>query len=328
MAWHLPSLNAVRSFEAAARHQSFTLAATDLHVTPGAISRQIKSLESTLLVRLFTRQKSEVRLTPEGKDYFKAITDALQLIDGATRRLCDAPGQHPLRVTCSVLFAMRWLFPHLSRFHPERTELQLSLPTVLMPPGTEFDSHQCDAVIRLDNGKRGPKIACHCLFESELVAMCSPKLIANGPPLRRPDDLRHHRLLCSALRAEAWSKWLGAARLSNIDVARATMFESSTLAYQAAIDGLGVAIGERALIDDDLAHGRLIVPFEISYAGTDAFYLLYPRQAESAANLREFRDWIVKEARAVRAEATKHAEHRRPSSYRAPPRRTVPAARE
>jgi LysR family transcriptional regulator, glycine cleavage system transcriptional activator len=296
MVWRLPPLNAIRSFEAAARHQSITLAAEDLHVTPGAISRQVKILETILQIPLFSRTNSEVRLTAEGRAYFNTITEALRLIDSATSRLLDDHRQRPLRVACSVLFAMRWLFPRLSRFHVEPAQFQMSLPTTLMPMGTEFDSDNVDVVIRLGSGDWGPKVSCHRLFDSELVPICSPKFSA-GKAFRRPADLLHLPLLYSALRPDAWPGWFKVAGLPLDAFKNATMFESSPLAYQAAIDGLGIAIGERCFISDDVKQKRLVVPFREVYASSESFYVIYLHRAERNPNLRKFCDWIVDEAR-------------------------------
>jgi LysR family transcriptional regulator, glycine cleavage system transcriptional activator len=302
-------MNAIRAFEAAAQHESFARAAEDLHVTAGAVSRQVKALEKMLQIPLFTRTNSEARLTPEGRAYFNTVTEALRLIDGATSRLLNARRQRPIRVSCSVLFAMRWLFPRLSRFQFEHAQFQLSLPTTLMPVGTEFDADHLDVVIRLGSGNWGPEVSCHHLFASELVVICSPKFL-EGKILKRPSDLVRFPLLYSALRADAWPGWFKVAGLPADELRNATMLESSTLAYQAAIDGLGIAIGERRFIDDDIKHKRLVVPFREVYASSESFFIICPRHAERNQRLREFRDWIVNEAHLQQSEIEQRSKTR------------------
>jgi LysR family glycine cleavage system transcriptional activator len=301
MVWHLPPLNALRAFEAAARHESFTLAADELHVTPGAISRHIRALETALGIPLFVRNNRDVRLTRESEAYRDALSDAFRRIDAGTNALLNTRRDGPLRITCSMIFAMRWLFPRLPRFHERYPHRHISVATALTPVATHFEPEAADAVIRLGTQEWPSNIASHRLFGSELVAICCPKLLETGPPIRTPEDLKYHTLLYSGARPHSWPRWLRSAGVTSIDLEKAIRFESSALTYAAAMEGLGVALGERALIRDDLEKGRLVVPLRFCHKNPESFHLIYPRETESIPRLKEFRVWVLEEASDSRA---------------------------
>ncbi|WP_159992460.1 LysR substrate-binding domain-containing protein [Roseomonas sp. 18066] len=292
----LPPLNALRAFEAAGRLCSFTLAAEELHVTPGAISRQIKSLEACLGIQLFARGHREVRLTAESALYLAALSDAFKRMESATARLADTRRERPLRIMCSGNVASRWLFPQLRMFHTGHPQRHVMLTTSLTSTTDAFDSDITDLVIRLGNEPWPSNIVAHRLFDSELVPICSPKLLQEGPPLRQPADLARHTLLYSEIRPHAWGRWMEAAGgCAQIDLGQAQKFESSALAYEAAVEGLGVALGERELIGDDVRRGRLVTPIAFSQLQPEAYYLIYQRQPQPTARLKEFRDWILRQ---------------------------------
>ena len=198
MAWRFPPLNSLRAFEAAGRCQSFTLAAEELHVTPGAVSRQIKALEEKLGVSLFARNNREVRLTPDSKQYLDSLTEAFRRIDKSTSDLLDSRREKPLRIMCSMIVAARWLFPRLPRFlalHPNR---HVSLTTALTPATSPIDTDVTDLVIRLGTGDWPSHIRSHLLLPSEQIVVCSPKLLERGPPLRTVADLKSTALFIAA----------------------------------------------------------------------------------------------------------------------------------
>jgi LysR family glycine cleavage system transcriptional activator len=317
MVWHLPPLNALRAFEAAARHQSFTLAADELHVTPGAISRHIRALESALGIPLFIRNNRDVRLTRESEAYRDVLSDAFRRINAGTDSLLNTRRDGPLRITCSMIFAMRWLFPRLPRFHGRHPHRHISVATSLSPMPTQSETEAADAVIRLGTDEWPANIISHRLFGSELVAICSPKLLENGPPLTTPNDLRHHTLLYSTLRPHSWPRWLRSAGITSVDLDKAVPFESSALTYAAAVEGLGIALGERALVGDDLRKGRLIVPLSFCHKNPESFHLIYPRTMDGVSRLKEFCAWVLAEAADSRDEvmATDTAGDPRPGPY-------------
>jgi LysR family glycine cleavage system transcriptional activator len=296
MGWRLPPLNGLRAFEAAGRRKSFTLAADELHVTPGAISRQIKSLEETLGVSLFERSNREVRLTAESKDYLEGLTEAFRRIDKSTSDFLDTRREKPLRIMCSMIVAARWLFPRLPRFlalHPDR---HVTLTTALTPPSVPHDADVADIVIRLGNGEWPAHLRSHRLLRSDQIVVCSPRLLERGPPLRVADDLKRHTLLYSSLRSHAWPRWFKMAGITSVDLSNSIAFETSALAYEAAVEGMGVALGEVALVSEDVRRGRLIAPIKYHCSDPESFYLIYPRKIEAMPAVRAFCGWILDEA--------------------------------
>jgi LysR family glycine cleavage system transcriptional activator len=293
MAWRLPPLNAVRAFEAAGRHGSFTLAAEELHVTPGAVSRQIALLESTLNMPLFIRSHREVRLTANGVQYLAGLTEALRRIDTATRQITDARRGRPLRVMCSANLATRWLFPQLRDFHARFPNRHVLLVTSLTSATAAFDADLTDILIRAGTGAWPNDLVSYKLFDSELTPVCAPSLLRKCHGLREQAALQRQTLLISDLRPEGWSRWLSMVGLPDLSHFTVQRFESSALAYEAAAEGLGIAMGELRLVQDDIRKGRLVAPWQCSQRQPESFYLIHQPQAEGVPQLREFRDWIL-----------------------------------
>jgi LysR family glycine cleavage system transcriptional activator len=293
MAWRLPPLNAIRAFEAAGRHGSFTRAAEELHVTPGAVSRQIALLEATLGMPLFIRGNREIRLTAGGIQYLASLTEALRRIDLATRQITETRRGRPLRVMCSANLATRWLFPQLRAFHARFPNRHVLLVTSLTSATAAFDADLTDILIRAGTGDWPADLASYRLFGSELTPVCAPGLLRGANGLREPATLEHQTLLISDLRPEGWSRWLSMVGLPDLSHFMVQRFESSALAYEAAAEGLGVAMGESRLVQDDIQKGRLVTPWQRSQRQPESFYLIHQHQAESMPQLREFRDWIL-----------------------------------
>lgn len=296
MVRRLPPLNALRAFEAAGRHVSFTRAADELHVTPGAVSKQIKLLEEFLGVELFDRTNRDLSITDASGDYLGALSDAFERIDGATRRLLNFKRENALHIHCAMTFALRWLMPRLPLFlklHPTR-EIRFSTSFTPMPTHL-LSGGEADVSIQLGQGDWDGLVA-HRLAGGELVPVCSARLLASDPPLKRVEDLKDHTLLHSTARPNDWQDWLAAAGGHDIDASRGLRFESSSLAYQAAIDGVGVAIGQMALVIEDLELGRLVPPFDFVFQNGGAYYLTYVAGGARNPRLVEFRDWILGEA--------------------------------
>lgn len=293
MALRLPPLGALRAFEAAARHASFTRAATELFVTPGAISRQIATLEEFIGFPLFERTNRDVKLTLAGEEYAASISGAFTQVHEATRHLLASRHQAPLRVSAPLTFALRWLMPRLPSFKAQHPGDEYRLTTIVPIPlklTSEFD-------VGIRILRSSPELVAHRLFDVELVPVCSPKLIANGPPLRVPADLKRHALLHSSARPNDWPLWFGLAQLPNIDVGEGVQFESSSVAYEAALEGMGVAIAMKGLVEDYLASGRLVMPFkDLAYSDGSAFCIVYARKPEINRQVATFRDWIVQQA--------------------------------
>jgi len=290
----LPPLNAIRAFEAAARHLSITLAAEELNVTPGAVSRQIKGLEDALGLQLLRRGHRQIALTRPGSDYYRAVTKALEMLREATRRLKRRGQRQPLKIRAYTTFAMRWLIPRLSGFHAAHPGIEVLLKASLDP--VDFRKEDIDGAIRLGDG-HWPGAHSVRLVDNILAPVASPALLKAGPRLRRPADLAQHTLLHSIARPDDWARWLEAAGLSDKVDARAGMtYESSAMAYAAAVEGQGVAMAQLFLVEKDLADGRLVLPVRKTLdMGDHTYYLLTPAHREETAHMRSFRLWLLEQ---------------------------------
>ena len=293
MARRLPPLNAIRAFEAASRHASFTRAAQELFVTQGAISRHVATLEKWLGVKLFARTQRGIELTPKGNQYFRVLRGALDQIDHGTRQLQQRPDENTLRLKVPPTFAIRWLVPRLAGYHALHRDSDVQLTTSHQP--VDFNREDVDACIHSGpmptSGARYRR-----LFGETLLPVCSPGLLERGPPLREPRDLARHVLLCSLHRPLDWPTWLAAAEISDIDGNSGLKFENSALAYQATIDELGVVVAQRAFVDEDLRAGRLVAPRALRVPTEGAYYLGYPADRPKPPRVEAFEDWLLAEA--------------------------------
>lgn len=290
---NLPPLNPLRAFEAAARHMSIRRAAEEMNVTPGAVSRQVKVLEEHLGVRLFRRSPSEIYLTAEGEQYFQAISSHLHSLADATRTLVGRKGQEIVRIRGYTTFCGKWLIPRIASFNAENEQTELRLTTSL--EAVDFERENIDAAIRLGDGNfAGMEV--DRLFDNDLVPLCSPRFArANG--LREGADLRNVRLLHTMARPDDWRIWIEAANLSSvIDPYAGSKFASSILAYQAALDGQGVMMAQRALFREDMEHGLLVQPFGPTVSrGSFTYYLVLPRNRLRNPAMRRFRTWLLEQ---------------------------------
>lgn len=293
----LPPLNAIRTFEAAARHGSFLKAAAELHVTPGAVSRLAKSLEEYLDVELFSRSHRAIRLTEEGRLYAGAVTQALGQLATATERLVLNNSQNVLRVCCHPTFAVHWLIPRWATFQAQHPDCQIDLRTTLSPESEDVDAYDFVVRIALDSGEtETDRIASLRVLDVETFPICSPGLIAAHGPFERPEDLRGHQLIHAALRPNDWSRWLESAGFDVIDRPRGPVFENLALAYNAALGGAGVAIGIRAFVASDLEAGRLVRLYDHVRRSMSGFNLFYSAvRARKFAKIRRFREWVLAE---------------------------------
>ena len=290
----LPPLTALRAFESAGRALSFTLAADELAVTPGAISRQIRVLEDFLGLQLFVRSGREVTLTKVGADYLTQMTDAFAQIRAATALLTSVPQDAPLRVSTSITFTMRWLMPRLMSFHSKHSDSNLQLTMSLAP--VDFQRNDVDATIRLGQ-EETPHAIVRKLFHADLVAVCSPRFCEQYGPFNDLNDLDLHTLLHTTARPHNWEVWLGGAGRPDVVGAHQLTFESSSLAYQAAIEGVGFAIAQLPLILDELRSGTLVIPFPILVPDRDVYNLIWPNRTPRNSKFNPFRDWMMLEAK-------------------------------
>jgi LysR family glycine cleavage system transcriptional activator len=288
----LPPLNAIRAFEAAARHLNFNQAARELNVTASAISHQVKTLEDYFGVKLFNRLPRNVSLTPAGRDYLPAVSAALDQLDAASRRLSRHTVDAPLNLACAPTFAVGWLIPHLSDFHDEYPEIDVRLTLTLISREIDFGASDTDVVIMYGTPGSWPNLVAHQLMSEELVPVCSPSLLREHP-LETPGDLRSVTLLHSIPRMGQWRNWLHIAGVEAVDPKRGLRFQTTPLAISAAAAGAGVAIANRRFVETDLEAGRLVIPFEIDLPSDSGYFLIYPRESASDARISAFRDWVL-----------------------------------
>jgi LysR family glycine cleavage system transcriptional activator len=284
-------MHAIRAFEAAARRLSFNRAAEELHVTPSAVSHQIRRLEEHLGVKLFDRITRRVVLTREGRTLLSAVQGALDQIEAAVQRLKVNRDDGSLTLQASPNFATEWLVPRLLGFQAEFPDIEVRLVTTRGHDGLRLDFEQVDLAIWYGNG-RWPDVACERLMSEQLVPVCSPELLAGEQVLASPADLRDATLIHVLMRIGQWRNWLEAAGVEDVDPERGPKFQNTPLALEAAMAGMGVAIANRAFVADHLRDGRLVIPFDQDLPSESAYYLIYPTQGLRRRSALAFRGWI------------------------------------
>jgi len=303
VAERLPPLNALRSFEVAARHLSFTKAAEELHVTHSAISHQIKALEEWLGTPLFRRVNRGLLLTEPGQAYLKPVRESFQRLGEATWRLKAKGRSGPLTVSVMPSFASKWLVPRLRRFRERHPDIDVRVSAT--PDLIDFDREDVDLAVRYGRGNWSTELRSDLLIRESMFPVCSPKLLEGPLPLKTIQDLRHHTLLTDYdWRVDFWQLWLDAAGITDLVPKHALSFNYSNLMLQAAIDGLGVALTQNALAGDDLAAGRLVRLFDVTLPTDYAYYVVTPSLSSMRPKIVAFRDWLVDEANLDRADPT------------------------
>ena len=288
MSRRLPPLNPLRAFEAAARLGSFTLAAAEMGVSPVAVGRQVRVLEQHLRVPLFHRQHRAIVLTRAGEGLRESTTEALDLIAAACRRVSGTDRGDVLTIQSYTTFSQRWLIPRLPIFQREFPSITLRLTSATGP--VDFASGEIDAAIRSGPSEH-PGMEVDRLATIELLPVCTP-VVQQRSGLARPKDLERCTLLYSLVREHDWAAWLQANGCATLQPAHHISFESSALAYEAALSGLGVAMGIHVLVEQNLRDGLLVAPLPGSHVLTDAYYLVRPRDRPASPGLRKFRGWV------------------------------------
>jgi LysR family glycine cleavage system transcriptional activator len=295
----VPPLNPLHVFETVARLGSLTKAAAELCVTHSAVSRQLSTIEQYLGVVLFDREPRGVKLTKVGGTYYKAIGPAFASIAAATENIIGRAESEPLRLSVYNTFAAKWLLQRLHRFEVRHPAIPVEISTTVSP--INFNEIEVDAAIQFGDGN-WPGIDKHHLFDDVIEPVCSPTLMHDGPPLRSIDDLLHHRLLQSRYRRRDWFDWLkevGRADLESLVKQQRGGFQNSLLAYQAAIEGLGIAMGQIRLLANDLASGTLVRPFRMPVTRALAYYLLIPENRRHSGKIEAFRVWLLDEIKTM-----------------------------
>jgi LysR family glycine cleavage system transcriptional activator len=285
-------LNALRVFEAAARRVSFTLAAEELNITPGAVSRQIKGLEAELGVRLFDRFNRAVQLTPAGARLAGEVADGLDRLQTAVDRVRPRP-DGPLVVSSSHSFAAKWLVPRMHLFNAQFPGADVLISA--NDRAVDLSRDEADVAIRYGPGPY-PGLSAELLVSNMIVPVCSPALLEGPVPLREPADLVHQVLLHDNNIIEdepVWSSWLERFGVQGVDPREGPRFSNTYLSLQAVMSGKGVVLGHEILIMDDLAAGRLARPFRDAGMPTPYHYwaLCLPERAREP-RIRRFRQWL------------------------------------
>lgn len=281
----LPSLNGLRAFEAAARHGSFSAAGEELHVTQAAVSRMVRLLEERLRFRLFERLPNGLILTSQGKALQPGITAAFDAIAGITERVSAIRTAPVLTLGVGPSFAVRWLIPRLVKFYQQHPEIEVRLAT---GGATNPFKDDWTCGIQLGNGD-WPDCEAELLFSADLFPVCAP---AVAHQLAHPSDLNKATLLHVQHSPDEWRTWLAAAGEKTTDATLGPRFDTYAMALQAAIDGVGVALGLRPYVEDDIVAGRLVSPFSIAIPRGSGWYLVYRASRRDDPGLGAFRSWL------------------------------------
>ena len=292
MARRIPPLNPLRVFEVVARTQNLTAAAQELHVTQSAVSRQISALEEYLGIELCRRERHGVSITRAGLNYARQIMPAFETIANATDRLTRASRQGALRVRTYTTFAAKWLIPRLEQFNQRHPNINVRIHNGI--PNVDFDRDSVDVAIQFGNGQ-WPRNQCDLLFHDQLEPVCSPQYLSrHTSDPSYPQSLLRHRLLVSNYRRTDWKDWLEVTGLTDIAAeAERMQFTSSLLSWQAAIGGLGLAIGQQALLLHELQSGQLVTPFSRPIQRQLGYYLVRPKVQRESRKVMVFRDWLL-----------------------------------
>jgi len=313
MPYRLPPLNALRVFEAAARHLSFKEAATELHITQAAVSHQIKSLEEFLGIELFRREGRGVQLTEAAKASLPRLRDGFDALAAAVETIHERSAETQLVITAPPVFAARWLMPRLADFSRRAPDIEVrvvgsskmvdagALDSVTLMGDLDLRGETSGVEIHLGAGDY-PGFRADRLFSVSMALVASPELVAGDPPLREPADLAKHVLLHDdaldlVAQGNAWQKWLEAAGVADrVDGARGPRFSTNMLSIEAASQKLGVALALRPMLDADLASGKLVEPFPIEVNPGSAYYLVCPDVIADRPAVTAFRAWLLEKA--------------------------------
>ena len=286
MAFRIPTVQALRAFEATAREKSLTRAAQALHLTHGAISHQIKSLEDDVGVRLVERAGRGIRLTDEGERFALRVRAILADLASAVRQLTDRSNPRQLRISVTPSFAARWLLPRMARFAAQHPSIDLDVRA--NSSLVDFQRDDADCAVRYGLGK-WPGLAVEPLVDEHFLAVCSPRLNRGRLP-KRPADLARYTLLRS--NDEFWQPWFAAAGLPWPEPERGPIFNDSAHLLQAAIEGHGIALARTSLLGDDVRNGLLVRLFHVEVPSDRHYYFVYPPRLASAPKIELFRKWL------------------------------------
>jgi DNA-binding transcriptional LysR family regulator len=288
----LPPLKSLPAFEISADRLSFSAAAHELHLTHGAISRQIRALEDHLGVPLFRRFNRRIELTPAGAALLPAVRQAMRLLEASVSDVAAQTERGPLVVCCLATFMMRWLIPRLYRFNAAHPGIEVRLSASHAP--VNFAAGGIDVAIRIGKPPWPRGVAARPFIADRMGPVLAPALLQRHR-IRRAADLVRLGMLHTETRPRAWSQWLALTGVKGVDPDAGQRFEHTYFLLEAAASGLGVAIGSYPLVEPDLKSGRLTAPFGFLENGS-SYHLLSPRMAPSRAKIAAFAEWLMAEA--------------------------------
>lgn len=292
----LPPLNPLKAFEVTGRLLSVSKAADELSVTPAAVSRQIRALEDFLAMQLFDRVPGGIQLTPAGARYLSEIGPLFAGLRTATNMVMGGGyRRHVLKIRSPATFAVRWLIPRLASFHRQHPSIDVQLAT--SPAPLNFDREDIEAGVQLGDGD-WPSLRTQRLVPNVLVPVMAPHYAARRA-LVSPQALADETLLHSMARPDDWDLWLKAAGVTSVNPYRGMKYETSLLAYQAALEGHGIAMAQRALVEKELSEGSLVTPIAFTLdRGQHTYYFASALNKPETDALRAFREWMAASAAA------------------------------
>jgi LysR family transcriptional regulator, glycine cleavage system transcriptional activator len=288
----LPPLNALKAFEAAARHESFTQAAEELFVTQGAVSHQVKALELELGIKLFNRERQRLIITEAGREYLTILRDAFDRIAVGTERLLQRQSSGALTVSTSPDFAAKWLVSRLGRFAEEHPSIDLRVSATLHH--VDFAREDVDLAVRHGDGN-WPGLDVVRLSAEQLFPVCSPKLVTGRNRLTKPADVLRFPLIYVDDRRD-WTRWLEAAGVQGAELSHGPVLNRVSMAIDAAIDGQGIVLARTTLAAADLINGRLLRPFAAELRLSKTYWIICPKATTMLPKIVIFREWLLAEA--------------------------------
>ncbi len=298
MSRKLPPLNSLKSFEAAGRLLSFTLAAEELNVTQAAISHQVKRMEEFLGVSLFQRLPRKLELTEQGKTLLPDVIAALDKISSAINDVSKDLPNNILSVRLAPSLAAKWLSPKLKYFRALYPDIDLCLYNAHAHNTVDFNREKIDILLTYGKGYSSDfgkqfslDVVAEPLLSQDYFPVCTPSFMFNDHPLSDINNLRHYHLLHDAS-YQSWKDWLNLAGVSGINAHKGMINDDTNVLIQAAVEGQGIALGSMIFVEDHLKSGKLIRPFDITLTNNFTYYIIYPAEHLKKPAVRAFKDWL------------------------------------
>lgn len=293
-------LNGLRAFEVAARHMSFQNGAEELNVTPGAISQQIKKLEDILQTSLFHREGRAVSLTEAGRQLLPGLSAGFERLDEAVQLVRKSGAHNHITISATPSFAAKWLMPRLEHWTAKYPDIDIRISASLGL--ANFGPDGVDLAVRFGGG-RYDGLTSTLLLEESFAVVCSPIFVDGTNQIKSPEDLRNHALIHvtggQSAPGTEWQEWLQTVGVEGVDTTRGLSFDDSSVAILAAIGGQGILLSRRALVENDIAAGRLALPFELNLPTDFAWHIVALEEKLNCPEVAAFRDWLLSEVQNI-----------------------------